>query len=135
MLRNRLAGQKNPDLALVSSFVAGPKYPELLITTICDLLMERRLELGASIYSVAQASGVTQQAIGNYERKKRQPSLDCLVKVSGALGLTPVDLFRAAQDRIGPPPPRQIAAPARKKKTGEESSNKKVDSTSKKSRI
>lgn len=101
------------------------------MAALCSLLKERRLEIGASVYGVAQASGVTQQAIGNYEKKLRQPTLDCLVKVCGALGITPVQLFQMAETRIGPPPPRQIASPARKKKAESEGRKAGKDSVKK----
>jgi len=60
-------------------------WSERLIVEVCKVLKERRLKLGVSIYHVSQASGVSQQAIANYEKLLRRPTLDCLAKVADAL--------------------------------------------------
>jgi transcriptional regulator with XRE-family HTH domain len=70
-------------------------WPENLVETICREIAVRRKELGMSVYALSQASGVSQQAIANYEKLVRRPSLDCLLKVARGLGLAPSVLARA----------------------------------------
>jgi transcriptional regulator with XRE-family HTH domain len=50
---------------------------------------------------VSQASGVSQQAISYYEKKPRQPSLECLAKVSKALDWELSKLIAEAERRLG----------------------------------
>jgi len=78
-------------------------WPDTLIEAVCNLLKERRLEQGLSIYRVSQACGVSQQAISYYEKHNRRPTLECLVKVSKALGLKPSELLALAEKRVGEP--------------------------------
>ena len=84
-------------------------WPDSLIKALCDLLRERRLASGLTIYRVSQASGVTQQAISNYEKHNRRPTLECLFKVSLALGLKPSKLLALAEKRVELPGTRSAA--------------------------
>lgn len=76
-------------------------WPDSLITVLCSSLRERRKELGLTIYRVSQSSGVSQQAIANYEKNLRHPTIVCLVKVSLALGVKPSDLMADAEKHTG----------------------------------
>ncbi len=78
-------------------------WPDSLITALCVSLKERREQLGITIYRVSQSSGVSQQAIANYEKVLQRPTIECLVKVSMALGLKPSELMLLAENRVGDP--------------------------------
>lgn len=80
------------------------KWSERLVEEACNVLKERRLALGMTIYRVTQESGVSQQAIAAYEKHNRRPMLDCLAKVSDALGLMPSELLAIAEKRVGKSP-------------------------------
>lgn len=75
-------------------------WPDKLITELCNTMKDRRLFLGVSIYQISQASGVSQQAISNYEKLNRRPTLECLARVSSALGLKLSDLLAIAETRV-----------------------------------
>lgn len=94
-------------------------WPDKLITELCNALKEKRLSLGASIYRVSQSSGVSQQAISNYEKLNRRPTLECLLKVSLALGLKPSKLLELVEKRVGVPAiaPEASSKPKRTPKT------------------
>ena len=76
------------------------RWPETLLDAICEAIRERRKKLGLSIYALSQSSGVSQQAIGYYERKQRRPSLECLAKVARALDWELSELVAEAESRI-----------------------------------
>ena len=53
----------------------------------------RRHELSMSQESLAQQAAIDVRYLGGIERAQRNPSLDVIVRVSLALGVTPVDLL------------------------------------------
>jgi transcriptional regulator with XRE-family HTH domain len=55
-------------------------------------LKEKRLEKNLSQQTVANSVGISQQAYGLYERGKREPNLDTLVKLANFLG-TSIDVL------------------------------------------
>ena len=79
--------------------------PEKLIEAICREIARCRKDLGMTVYGLSQASGVSQQAIANYEKLARQPTTECLIKVAKGLGLTPSQLLSRAEARIHYPSP------------------------------
>ncbi len=54
-----------------------------------------------SVYALSQASGVSQQAIANYEKLARRPTIECLIKVARGLGFSPSELVSRAEARLG----------------------------------
>ena len=53
-----------------------------------------------TVYALSQESGVSQQAIANYEKLARQPTIECLIKVARGLGLSPSELMSRAEARL-----------------------------------
>ena len=76
------------------------RWPDNRLDAICDTIASRREELGLTVYAVSQAAGVSQQAIGYYERKLRRPSVECLAKVARALQWKLSELVAAAESRL-----------------------------------
>lgn len=76
------------------------QWPEKLVDSICETIATRREELGMTIYALSQTSGVSQQAISYYEKRQRQPSLECLAKVSRALEWELSELIAEAERRL-----------------------------------
>lgn len=77
------------------------RWPENLVEAICEVIAEQRKERGLSVYALAQLSGVSQQAIGYYEKKQRRPSVECLARVARGLGLELSELIEEAEKRVG----------------------------------
>ena len=75
--------------------------------------------LGVSVYQVAQESGVSQQAIANYEKQEHRPTLECLMKVSRALGFTPSEIVALAEKKVKIPNPAKLTPLKRGKKPKE----------------
>ena len=74
-------------------------WPESLVEAICQEIKIRRVELGLTIYAVSQESGVSQQAIANYEKGVRRPNLECLVRVAKGVKLDLSELVSRAEGR------------------------------------
>ena len=53
----------------------------------------RRQELRMSQESLAQQAAIDVRYLGGIEREQKNPSLDVIVRVSRALGVTPLDLL------------------------------------------
>ena len=68
-----------------------------LIEFICKVIQDTRLKRGYSIYELSQRSGVSQQAIGYYEKGKRRPTLECLIKIAQGLDLTASEIIAKAE--------------------------------------
>jgi len=64
------------------------------------VIAERRVELGMSVYALSQESGVSQQAIANYEKLARRPSLECLIRVARGLEMAPSELMKRAETAV-----------------------------------
>lgn len=74
--------------------------PGKLVEAICMEIARRRKELGMTVYALSQESGVSQQAIANYEKLARQPTIECLIKVARGLDLSPSELMSRAEARL-----------------------------------
>jgi transcriptional regulator with XRE-family HTH domain len=74
-------------------------WPESLVEAICQEIKIRRTELGLTIYALSQESGVSQQAIANYEKGTRRPNLECLVRAAKGLQLELSELISRAERR------------------------------------
>ena len=75
-------------------------WPESLVEAICQEIKIRRTELGLTIYALSQESGVSQQAIANYEKGIRRPNLECLIRTAKGLKLNLSELISRAERRI-----------------------------------
>lgn len=65
-----------------------------------DQLREERRTRGARIADVAWRAGVSPQYLSELERGRKDPSSEMLSAVSGALGLSVLDLTRRAGRRL-----------------------------------
>lgn len=61
----------------------------------CRLIRERRENLGLSMNEVARRTGLAQQTVSFVERGMRMPTLDTLLRITGALDL---DLWKVLRD-------------------------------------
>jgi transcriptional regulator with XRE-family HTH domain len=65
-----------------------------------DQLREERRKRGSRIADVAWRAGVSPQYLSELERGRKDPSSEMLSAVSGALGLSVLDLTRRAGQRL-----------------------------------
>ena len=69
-------------------------------------LREERVDRGERIADVAERAGVSPQYLSEVERGRKDPSSEILSAVSGALGLSVLDLTRRAGQHLARPGPR-----------------------------
>jgi transcriptional regulator with XRE-family HTH domain len=67
--------------------VSKSKKPEIISTEVIRLLRQERQAQNLSVYRVAKDSGLSQQMIHYVERGMRNPTLDTLLRIAGALGV------------------------------------------------
>ncbi len=72
--------------------------------SIGHLLRTARLDAALRLVDVAQAAGVSPQYLSEVERGRKEPSSEVLAAVTGALGMSLVDLARDLA--------REVAAPS-----------------------
>jgi len=72
----------------------------IIAREVTRLLREERIGAGLSIYRVAKKSGVSQQMIGYVERGMRNPTLDTLLRIAGALNVDLWKLIKRAQNAL-----------------------------------
>ena len=70
-----------------------------LLDSLAEVLREERVARGVSVYYLAQESGVSEQAIHNYEKGKRHPTIEKLAHVSKALGYKTSEIIALAESR------------------------------------
>ena len=71
-----------------------------IIKALGVAVREQRRNLGLSQESLAELAGVHRTYIGMIERGEKNITLSNLVKMANALGLSPSDLLRLAEERI-----------------------------------
>lgn len=76
--------------------------------TIGHLLRAARLDAELRLVDVARAAGVSPQYLSEVERGVKEPSSEVLAAVTGALGMTLVDLARDLTDGLTD----EVAAPS-----------------------
>jgi transcriptional regulator with XRE-family HTH domain len=80
-----------------------PPEPEpLWREAVGDQLRTERRSRGERIADVADRAGVSPQYLSELERGLKDPSSEVLSAVSGALGLSVLDLTRRAGQRLAP---------------------------------
>jgi transcriptional regulator with XRE-family HTH domain len=67
--------------------VGKSKNPQIISTEVVRLLRKERLDQKLSVYRVAKDSGLSQQMIHFVERGMRNPTLDTLLHIAGALNV------------------------------------------------
>lgn len=79
---------------------------------IGEQLRAERIDRDERIADVAARAGVAPQYLSELERGLKDPSSEVLSAVSGALGLSVLDLMRRAGRRLTPAPLRMPHGPA-----------------------
>ncbi|MBE0545629.1 MAG: helix-turn-helix transcriptional regulator [Verrucomicrobia bacterium] len=67
--------------------MAVKKDYDLICSEVARLLKEERERQGASLNSAAQKAGLSRQTITFVEQELRNPTLETLLRITGALGV------------------------------------------------
>lgn len=79
-----------------------PQPEPLWRQVVGEILREERSERGETLVETAQRAGVSPQYLSEMERGLKEPSSEMLAAVSGALGLTLLDLTLGVAERVAP---------------------------------
>ena len=80
--------------------MSSDKERQAICSRVCKLLREARTERQLSMTSLAQMTGLSQQAISYVEREMRTPSLDTLLRMTQALGIALGDVVNRAAKEV-----------------------------------
>lgn len=72
------------------------KSRNYICSQVADILRSERLKQNLSMTKMAERAGLSQQMISYVERELRNPSLDTLLRMTGALGINLADVIRQA---------------------------------------
>ena len=61
--------------------------PEIVASTVIRFLREKRESLGLSMNVVAMRAGLSHTMISRVERELRKPTLDTVLRITGAMGI------------------------------------------------
>ena len=88
--------RRRPDTEPTTVPRRDPLWRELL----GGILRDARTDRGETQRDVADRAGISMQYLSEIERGRKEPSSEMLAAVSGALGLTLLDLTSAAARRL-----------------------------------
>ena len=77
---------------------------EMIASCLVRLLKEKRESLGLSMNAVAGRAGLSHSMVSRVERELRKPTLDTLLRITGALGIELWPLIKQAEKDSGVPP-------------------------------
>jgi len=69
---------------------------QAVCSEVARLLKEERVKRKLTLTFVAVQGGLTQQMVSYVEREKRKPTLDTLLRITGAIGVDLADLIKRA---------------------------------------
>ena len=72
------------------------KSRNYICSQVADILRAERLKQNLSMTKMAERAGLSQQMVSYVERELRNPSLDTLLRMTGALGINLADVIRRA---------------------------------------
>jgi len=100
------------------SYGVAKSEPELIGADLVRLLRDKRLALGLSMNAVAKRAGLSHTMVSRVERELRKPTLDTLLRITGAMGVELWPLIkraevmgRGAKMDDGPPAPSPSIPP------------------------
>lgn len=71
--------------------------PQIVAAEVIRLLSEERQRLGLSMKGVADKAGISHTMVSRMERGLRNPTLDTLLRISGAMGIELSPIVRQAE--------------------------------------
>jgi transcriptional regulator with XRE-family HTH domain len=76
------------------------KERQAICSRICQLLGEARIKRGLSMTTLAEKTGLSQQAISYVEREMRVPNLDTLLRIANALEVPLGNIINQAEAKM-----------------------------------
>jgi transcriptional regulator with XRE-family HTH domain len=76
--------------------VAKPR-PDIIGSAVVRLLREKRAALGLSMNAVATRAGLSHSMVSRVERELRKPTLDTVLRITGAMGIDLWPLIKEAE--------------------------------------
>lgn len=71
--------------------------PAIVGSSVVRLLREKREALGLSMNTVATRAGLSHTMVSRVERELRKPTLDTLLRITGAMGIELWPLLKKAE--------------------------------------
>lgn len=71
-----------------------------VVSAITQILRAERERQGLSMNALATRAGLSQQMVSYVEREMRNPTLDTVLRMTGALGVNLADVINAANRRV-----------------------------------
>jgi transcriptional regulator with XRE-family HTH domain len=78
-------------------YVVAKHKPEAVCDSVARLLRERREALGLSMNEVATRAGLSHTMVSRVERGLRRPTLDTLLRISGAMEIDLWPILKKAE--------------------------------------
>ena len=75
------------------------KHRERILEAVADILVEERESKGLSMTVVSERSGLSRAMISFIENKRRNPTLDSLLRIADVLEVDIATVIRRAQKR------------------------------------
>jgi transcriptional regulator with XRE-family HTH domain len=81
----------------VYAYGVAKVLPEIIGSVVVRLLREKRESLGLSMNAVASRAGLSHSMISRVERELRKPTLDTLLRITGAMSIELWPLIKRAE--------------------------------------
>ena len=75
------------------------QFRDAVSSEVARILQEERAKQGLSMNAVSERAGLSRTMIGFVEKELRNPTLDTLLRISGALGIDLVEVLSRAVKR------------------------------------
>lgn len=89
-------------LHFVYSLWIVQRRPEIIGSSVVRLLREKRIALGLSMNAVATRAGLSHTMVSRVERELRKPTLDTLLRISGAMEIDLWPMLKKSENSAGP---------------------------------
>ena len=80
--------------------MSSDKNRKASCSRVCQLLGEVRIKRGLSMTTLAEKTGLSQQAISYVEREMRIPNLDTLLRITNSLEVRLGDIVNQANQEV-----------------------------------
>jgi transcriptional regulator with XRE-family HTH domain len=71
---------------------------QVVLSAVAHILREERMRQGLSLSALASAAGLSHQMVSFVEKERRNPTLDTLLRIAGALKIDLAEIIRRAME-------------------------------------
>jgi transcriptional regulator with XRE-family HTH domain len=82
--------------------MVSSKMHQAMASQVARILRVERQKLGLSLSTLGERAGLSYQMISYVEREMRSPTLDTLLRITGALHVSLAEVMRRAEKASGP---------------------------------